>query len=97
MPSLIGDAVAVSFVGLFLGPMYPILMNETSRLLPHWLLTGSIGWIASFGFAGESFFACGLLHLTRPETERHSIGSALFPFLTGALSERFGIISLQPL
>ena len=75
VPSLIGGAVAVSFVGFVLGPMYPILMNETGRLIKPWLLTGSIGWIASFGFAG----------------------SALFPFITGALAERFGIVSLQPL
>ncbi|KAI5123263.1 hypothetical protein M0805_001352 [Coniferiporia weirii] len=74
VPSLIGDAVAVSFVGFVLGPMYPILMNETGRLIPPWLLTGSIGWIASFGFAG----------------------SALFPFITGTLASRFGIVSLQP-
>lgn len=75
VPSLIGDAIAVSFVGFVLGPMYPILMNETGRLIPPWLLTGSIGWIASFGFAG----------------------SALFPFITGALAQKFGIVSLQPL
>ncbi|KAH8113878.1 MFS general substrate transporter [Phellopilus nigrolimitatus] len=75
VPSLIGDAIAVSFVGFVLGPMYPILMNETGRLISPWLLTGSIGWIASFGFAG----------------------SALFPFITGALASKFGIVSLQPL
>ncbi|EJD07346.1 MFS general substrate transporter [Fomitiporia mediterranea MF3/22] len=74
-PNLIADAVAVSFVGFILGPMYPILMNEAGRLIPQWLLTGSIGWIASFGCAG----------------------SAIFPFATGALAERFGIVSLQPL
>ena len=75
VPSLVGDAIAVSFVGFFFGPMYPILMNESGRVLHPWLLTGSIGWIASFGFTG----------------------SALFPFITGALASRFGIVSLQPL
>ncbi|EJD07335.1 MFS general substrate transporter [Fomitiporia mediterranea MF3/22] len=72
---LVADAVAISFVGFFLGPMYPIMMNETGRLVPQWLLNGSIGWVASFGYAG----------------------SALFPFITGALAQRFGIGSLQPL
>ena len=52
VPNIIIAAIAVSFVGFFLGPMYPIIMNETGRLLPPWLLTGSIGWIASFGFSG---------------------------------------------
>ncbi|KAL5492168.1 hypothetical protein ACEPAI_3615 [Sanghuangporus weigelae] len=75
VPNLIADAVAVSLAGVVLGPMYPILMNETGRLVPQWLHTGSIAWIASFGFAG----------------------SALFPFITGALAQRFGIVSLQPL
>ncbi|EKM75157.1 hypothetical protein AGABI1DRAFT_123344 [Agaricus bisporus var. burnettii JB137-S8] len=74
-PSLIGGAVAVSFVGLFLGPMFPIAMIHAGRILPKWLLTGSIGWIAGFG----------------------SAGSAAVPFLTGAISSKHGIQSLQPL
>lgn len=75
VPSLIGNAVAISIVGVFLGPMYPIVINQTSRILPRWILTGAIGWIAGFGQAG----------------------SALFPFITGAVAERHGIKSLQPL
>ncbi|KAH9478785.1 Bypass of stop codon protein 6 [Psilocybe cubensis] len=75
VPSLIGNAVAISIVGVLLGPMYPIVMNQASRILPRWILTGSIGWIAGFGQAG----------------------SALFPFITGAVAERHGIKSLQPL
>ncbi|KAH9478786.1 hypothetical protein JR316_0009247 [Psilocybe cubensis] len=75
VPSLIGNAVAVAIVGVFLGPMYPIVMNQTSRILPRHILTGSIGWIAGFGQAG----------------------SALFPFVTGAIAENHGIKSLQPL
>ncbi|KAK0482205.1 MFS general substrate transporter [Armillaria novae-zelandiae] len=66
VPSLIG--------GGLLGPMYPIVMNHSSRILPPWLLTGSIGWIAGFGQAG----------------------SALFPFISGALANSVGISSLQP-
>ncbi|KAF9528651.1 MFS general substrate transporter [Crepidotus variabilis] len=75
IPSLIGNAVAVSIVGMLLGPMYPIAMNQASRILPRWILTGSIGWIAGFGQAG----------------------SALLPFITGAIASARGIISLQPL
>jgi fucose permease len=75
VPSLVADGVAVSVVGLFLGPVYPIAMNHAGRIIPHWLLTGSIGWIAGLGQAG----------------------SALLPFITGALAARFGIQSLQPL
>ncbi|KII87582.1 hypothetical protein PLICRDRAFT_112364 [Plicaturopsis crispa FD-325 SS-3] len=74
VPSLIGDAVAVSVVGVLLGPIYPIMMNQSGRVLPQWLLTGAIGYIAGFGQAG----------------------SAVLPFITGALASSVGIKSLQP-
>ncbi|KAF4564724.1 hypothetical protein EYR40_010896 [Pleurotus pulmonarius] len=75
VPSLIGGAVAVSLVGVLLGPFYPIAMNHAGRIIPRGLLTGSIGWIAGFGQAG----------------------SAVIPFMTGALASKYGIQSLQPL
>jgi fucose permease len=75
VPSLIGGGIAVSIVGVVLGPFYPIAMNQAVRVIPQPLLTGSIGWIAGLGQAG----------------------SALLPFITGALASRFGIQSLQPL
>lgn len=75
VPSLVGGAVAVSIIGVLLGPMYLIAMNQASRTLPRWILTGSIGWIAGFGQAG----------------------SAVLPFMTGAIAGKHGIKSLQPL
>jgi hypothetical protein len=75
VPSIIGDAVAVSLVGVLLGPIYPIVMNESGRILPRWILTCCIGWIAGFG----------------------QTGSAVLPFMTGAIASRTGIKSLQPL
>ncbi|KDQ09339.1 hypothetical protein BOTBODRAFT_37096 [Botryobasidium botryosum FD-172 SS1] len=54
VPSLIENAIAVSFVGLFLGPIYPICMTISSEVLPPWLLVGSIGWIAGIGQAGSA-------------------------------------------
>jgi fucose permease len=53
VPSVIGDAIAVSLVGVLLGPMYPIAMNHAGRVLPGWLLTSSISWIAGFGQVGS--------------------------------------------
>ncbi|QRW18946.1 major facilitator superfamily transporter [Rhizoctonia solani] len=47
-------------------PLYPIAMNITGAIVPKRILTGSIGWIASFGQAG----------------------SAVFPFMTGALAQK---------
>ncbi|KAK0454058.1 MFS general substrate transporter [Desarmillaria tabescens] len=57
VPSLIGSGVAVSLVGVLLGPMYPIVMNHSTRILPPWLLSGCIGWIAGFGQAGTAVFS----------------------------------------
>jgi len=54
VPSLIENAVAVSIIGVLLGPMYPIVMNHSARILPRWILTGAIGWIAGFGQAGSA-------------------------------------------
>lgn len=73
--SLIGNGVAISIIGVLLGPFYPIAMNHASRILPRWLLSGAMGWIAGFGQAG----------------------SALGPFVTGALASGYGISALQPL
>ena len=75
VPSLVGDAVAVSLVGFFLGPMYPIGINHAGRILPAWLMTVSAGWIGGFA----------------------QTGTAVFPFIAGAVASRVGIQSLQPL
>ena len=75
VPSLVGGGIAVSFVGVVLGPIYPIVMNHAGRILPARLLTGSIGWMAGFGQAG----------------------SAVLPFITGAIASKTGIKGLQPL
>lgn len=74
VPSLIGNAVAISIVGVVLGPFFPIAMNQAARILPAWLLTPAIGWISGLGQAG----------------------SAVLPFITGALAQSTGIGSLQP-
>ncbi|KAL1669738.1 major facilitator superfamily domain-containing protein [Schizophyllum commune] len=74
IPSLIENAVAVAIIGLLLGPMYPIMVSQTRKALPPWLLAGGLGWIGGIGQSG----------------------SAVLPFITGVLSSRFGIGSLQP-
>lgn len=58
-----------------MGPIYPVLMNQSTGLLPKWLLTGCLGYIGGIGQAG----------------------SAVLPFITGLISSKFGIGSLQPL
>ncbi|RPD57708.1 MFS general substrate transporter [Lentinus tigrinus ALCF2SS1-6] len=63
VPSLVGGAVAVSCVGMLLGPIYPLVMSHSRRIFPPWLLSGCIGWIAGFGQAGSAFlpFVTGAL------------------------------------
>lgn len=56
VPSLIENAIAVSFVGLFLGPIYPVSINVAAGILPAWLLAGAIGFIGAFGQAGSAVF-----------------------------------------
>ncbi|KAG6908939.1 hypothetical protein DXG01_002718 [Tephrocybe rancida] len=75
VPSIIENAVAISLIGLVLGPIFPLVVSHSSKVLPRWLMTVSIGWITGMGM----------------------VGSAALPFLTGLLSSRFGIKSLQPL
>ncbi|KAM5539257.1 hypothetical protein V8D89_007130 [Ganoderma adspersum] len=56
VPSLLGGAVAISLVGFFLGPIFPIVMNHAGGVLPPELIAGAVGWMASFGSAGAAVF-----------------------------------------
>ncbi|KAI9065305.1 MFS general substrate transporter [Trametes sanguinea] len=56
VPDLLAGAICVSFVGFFLGPIFPIVMNHAGNVLPPELISGGIGWIASFGSAGAAVF-----------------------------------------
>ncbi|OBZ67903.1 Bypass of stop codon protein 6 [Grifola frondosa] len=81
VPSLVENAFAVACIGLLLGPMYPILMNHSTTILPKWLLTGCLGYIAGFGQAGSAVlpFVTGLL------ASKFGIG-ALQPFIVSMMS-----------
>ncbi|KAI0716680.1 MFS general substrate transporter [Earliella scabrosa] len=91
VPSLIGGAVAVSLVGVLLGPMYPMVMNHAGRVLPTRLLTGSIGWIAGFGQAGSAF----LPFLTGALASKTGIKS-LQPLLVSMMSFMIVLWALVP-
>ncbi|RPD75641.1 MFS general substrate transporter [Lentinus tigrinus ALCF2SS1-7] len=54
--SLLPSAICVAFVGFFLGPIYPIVMNHAGTMIPEELISGSIGWISVFGAAGAAAF-----------------------------------------
>lgn len=91
IPSLVGNAVTVSFVGVFLGPMFPIVINHASRVLPHWILTGSIGWIAGFGQAGSAILPL----ITGTLAQKAGIWT-LHPLLIGMISFMLIIWCLVP-
>jgi fucose permease len=41
-------------IGIVLGPMYPIAIHHTTRVLPHHLVSGTVGWMSAFGQAGSA-------------------------------------------
>ena len=53
IPSLVFGTLAVFFIGVFIGPIYPIAIGHTSRLVPREHLTGSIAWITTCGAVGN--------------------------------------------
>ncbi|KIP04714.1 hypothetical protein PHLGIDRAFT_31215 [Phlebiopsis gigantea 11061_1 CR5-6] len=81
VPSLIENALAVSIVGLVIGPMYPILVHHSQKILPRWLFMGCMGWIAGVGQTGSAVlpFITGLL------ASRFGITS-LQPFVVSMMS-----------
>jgi len=91
VPSMIENAIAVAVVGLFMGPMYPLVMTYTSRVLPKWLMTGSIGWIAGFGQAGSA----AIPFITGVVASKYSI-SALQPLLIAMMSLLILLWALVP-
>ncbi|KAJ7481904.1 MFS general substrate transporter [Mycena latifolia] len=52
VPSLISGAVAVAFVGLMSGPIYPLALNRAAKLFPPWLLTATMSWMAAMATVG---------------------------------------------
>ncbi|KAF2859286.1 MFS general substrate transporter [Piedraia hortae CBS 480.64] len=56
VPQFYVSAVAVSFVGFFLGPMFPAAMVAVTKLLPRHLHVSSIGFAAAFGGSGGALF-----------------------------------------
>ncbi|KAF2083595.1 MFS general substrate transporter [Saccharata proteae CBS 121410] len=63
IPNVVGDAVAVSIVGLLLGPIYPCGQTIFSQLLPKNIQTSAVGIIAGAGSSGGAIapFTVGIL------------------------------------
>ncbi|KAJ7032040.1 MFS general substrate transporter [Mycena alexandri] len=55
VPSLIGGAISVAFIGLLTGPIYPLALNRAAKMFPPWLLTASMSWMAAMATCGGAF------------------------------------------
>ncbi|ATY64800.1 Major facilitator superfamily transporter [Cordyceps militaris] len=75
VPEFIVSAVAVAFLGFFLGPMFPGAVMVTAKLLPKRIHVSAIGFAMSMG----------------------GTGSAVFPFIIGAVASKKGAAVLQPI
>ncbi|KAF9021400.1 MFS general substrate transporter [Hymenopellis radicata] len=91
VPSIIENAIAVSFIGMLLGPMYPILVDHASRILPAWLLTGSVGWITGVGVSGSAVLPL----VTGVLASKFGIRS-LQPFVVSMMCTMLGVWALIP-
>ena len=56
VPNLIVSAVAVAFLGMFMGPMFPTAIVLVTKLLPRSLHVGTIGFATAFGGSGGAVF-----------------------------------------
>jgi len=56
VPQFYVSAVAVSFQGFFLGPLFPAAVVAATKLLPRHLHVSAIGFAAAFGGSGAAIF-----------------------------------------
>jgi fucose permease len=85
IPNVIGDAVAVAFLGLLLGPVAPCSITLFLRLLPRRLQTTSISFISSAGSSGGAVapFLTGLLAQKYGTYVLHPVCIGLFFLMLG--------------
>jgi hypothetical protein len=55
--SLVENAIAVSIIGVLLGPVYPITMSLAGRILAPEIIAGSVGYMSALGAAGSAIFS----------------------------------------
>ncbi|PIL23352.1 MFS general substrate transporter [Ganoderma sinense ZZ0214-1] len=91
VPNLFAGAISISFVGFFLGPIFPILMNHAGRVLPPDCISGAIGWTGSWGAAGAAVFP----FITGAISSKAGIG-ALLPVLIAMASVLFVVWACVP-
>ncbi|KAK3079920.1 hypothetical protein LTS18_003586 [Coniosporium uncinatum] len=85
IPNVIGNAVAVSVVGLLLGPIYPCSMTVFTRLLSRNIQMTSISFIAAVGSSGGAVmpFMTGLIAQSTGTYVLHPVCIASFVAMLG--------------
>jgi len=85
VPNVIGDAVAVSIVGLLLGPIYPCAMTIFTRAISRKEQVSSMSVISAFGSSGGAVapFMVGLLAQIAGTFVLHPIVIGLFVVMIG--------------
>lgn len=86
VPNVIGDAVAVSIVGLVLGPIYPCALVIFSKLIARKDQLSSISVISAFGSSGGAVapFTTGILAQAVGTFVLHPIALGLFVIMLGS-------------
>ena len=54
VPAFIVSAIAISFIGFFIGPLFPGGIVIATKLLPKHLHTSSLGFSSAFGAGGAA-------------------------------------------
>jgi fucose permease len=85
VPNVIGDAVAVSLVGLLLGPVYPCAATVFMRSLSRKERLNGMGVISAFGSSGGAAapFTTGIIAQAVGTFVLHPIAIALFGVMLG--------------
>ncbi|KAJ3755674.1 MFS general substrate transporter [Lentinula raphanica] len=91
VPSIIENAVAVSFVGVLLGPLWPIVVGHGAHVIPAYLFTACMGLITGVGMAGSA----ALPFITGVLASKYGIKS-LQPFLVAMMCTMVGLWALVP-
>jgi fucose permease len=94
VPNIVGDAVAVSIVGLLLGPIYPTATVVFTRLIGRSEQVNALGVISAFGSSGGAVapFVTGLSAQAAGTFVLHPIALTLFGIM---LACWFGLPSLK--
>lgn len=85
LPNVVGEAVAVSLVGLLLGPVYPLAMAVLSQLMPSELQLSCLSAVSALGSSGGAVapFFTGLLAQQVGTWVLHPICVGLFLGMVG--------------